>query len=124
MSEPAPSRAKFSLRTLFILVGVICFAVGSYAVGRRLMNAEREVRKLQSEVGVLTIDDRTKVHVVAVDVDDPNTWRWRLFIPRGHKYSWNIAAENISKDHPPQQAGIAGFSNEPYWERDNEVLVT
>jgi hypothetical protein len=88
------------------------------------MDAEREVRKMQKEVGVLTIDDRTKVHVVAVDVDDPNTWRWRLFIPKGHKYSWNIAAENIPKDHPPQNAGITAFSNEPYWERDNEVLVT
>jgi hypothetical protein len=123
MSEPAPPRAKYSLRTLFILVAVICFAVGSYVIGRRLANAEREVRKMQREAGVLTIDDRTKVHVVAVDVDDPNTWRWRLFIPKGHKYSWNIAAEKIPKDHPPQQAGISGFSNEPYWERDNEVLV-
>jgi hypothetical protein len=124
MPEPIPRRAKFSLRALFILVAIICFAAGTYVVGRKLADAEREVRKLRNETGALSIDDPTKVHVIAVPVDEPNTWRWRLFIPKGHKYSWNIAAEQIPRNHPPQKPGMAGFSNEPYWERDNELLVT
>jgi hypothetical protein len=124
MPDPNPPRAKFSLRTLLVLVAVICFAIGSYVVGRKLSDADREIRKLRNEVGVLTVDDPTKVHVIAVNVDEPNTWRWRLFIPKGHKYSWNIAAENIPRHEPPPKSGTAGFSNMPYWERDNELLVT
>src|SRR4051794_22073185 len=100
MPDPIPPHAKFSLRTLFILIAVICFAIGTYVVGRRLANAEREVRKLRNETGVLTIDDPTKVYVIAIDVDEPNTWRWRMFIPKGHKYSWNIAAEKIPRFNP------------------------
>jgi hypothetical protein len=124
MTDPIPPRAKFSLRTLLIVVAVICLAIGSYVVGRKLGTAEREVRKLRNETGVLTVDDPTKVHVIAVGVDEPNTWRWRLFIPKGHKYSWNIAAENIPRNKPPQKAGTSAHSSEPYWERDNELLVT
>jgi hypothetical protein len=124
MPDPTSPRARFSLRTLLILVAVLCFAIGSYVVSRKLSDAERELRKLRNEAGVLAVDDRTKVHVISVDVDEPNTWRWRMFIPKGHKYSWNLAAKQIPRFQPPQQAGMSGHSNEPYWERDNEVLVT
>jgi hypothetical protein len=79
---------------------------------------------LRDETGRLTIGDRSQVHVINVAVDEPNTWRWRLFIPKGHKYSWNLAAENIPQLEVPQEAGVKAVSYEPYWERDNEVLVT
>jgi hypothetical protein len=124
MTEQIEARAKFSLRTLLIVVALVCFAIGTYVVGTRLANAEREVRKLRNESGFLTIDDRSKVHVIALGVDEANTWRWRLFIPKGHQYSWNIAAEKIPKNDVPEKAEIRGISNEAYWEQDNEVLVT
>jgi hypothetical protein len=72
----------------------------------------------------LTVDDRGQMHVVAVPADEPNTWQWRLFIPQGHRYSWHIAAEDIPQQSVPEKEGVTGYSNEPYWERDNEVLVT
>jgi hypothetical protein len=93
-------------------------------VGTRLNEAERELRKLRSETGHLTIDDRSKIHVINVAVDEPNTWRWRLFVPKGQQYTWNLAAEDIPESDVPQRAAIRAGSNEPYWERDNEVLVT
>jgi hypothetical protein len=117
-------RAKFSLRLLLVLVAIVCLAIGSYVVGTKLANAERELRKLRNETGALTVSDRSKVHIISVDTGEPNTWRWRMFIPKGHKYSWHIADENIPKNDVPTRAGIGGFSNESYWERDNEVLVT
>jgi len=124
MTDPVPPRARFSLRTLLILIAVLCFAIGTYVVSKNLSDARRELRKLRNETGALAVDDPTKVHIVSVPVDEPNTWRWRMFIPKGHKYSWNIAAEQIPRNEPPQQGGMSGHSNEPYWERDNEVLVT
>ena len=124
MPEVAPYRARYSLRTLLILVAFACLAIGLYVVGTRLADAERELRALRNETGNLTINDRSKVHIIAVDVDEPNTWRWRLFIPKGHQYSWKAAAEKIPRYDVPQNAEITAVSNEPYWDRDNEVLVT
>lgn len=47
-----------------------------------------------------------------------------MFIPKGTKYQWNIACENIPQTTPPATAGITGISNETYWETDTNVLVT
>ena len=117
-------RPRFSLRTFFLVVTAVCFAVGLYVFGKRYIEIQREVRKLRSEVGYLTIDDPSKVHVLAIDTGEPDTWRWRIFIPQGHRYSWHIAAENIPRDDVPKTGGTSGVSNEPYWEHDNEVLAT
>jgi len=110
-------------------VAVVGVIVGSYVVGTRLRKAERELKVLRDETGRLTIGDRSQVHVINVRVDEgtadeSNTWRWRLFLPKGHKYSWNLAAEKIPQLDVPQEAGVKAISNEPYWERDSEVLVT
>src|SRR5689334_24788641 len=83
MSAPAPTRARFSLRTLFILITVICVAIGTYIVSKNLCDARRELRKLRNETGALNVKDPTKVHVIYVPVDEANTWRWRIFIPKG-----------------------------------------
>jgi hypothetical protein len=107
-----------------ILVAVAGVLIGSYVMGTRLKQAERELKALRDETGRLTIGDRSQVHVINVAVDEPNTWRWRVFIPKGQKYSWNLAAEDIPQLDVPQQAGVKMISNEPYWERDNEMLVT
>jgi len=127
-------RVRYSLGTLLILVAVVGVIVGSFVVGTRLRRAERELKALRDETGRLTIGDRSQVHVINVRVDEdtaadvtgdkPNTWRWRVFIPKGQKYSWNLAAKDIPQLDVPQEAGVKVTSNEPYWERDNEVLVT
>ena len=122
-------RVRYSLGTLLILVAVVGVIVGSYVMGTRLRRAERELKALRDETGRLTIGDRSQVHVINVPVadvtgDEPNTWRWRLFIPKGQKYSWNLAAKDIPQLDVPQEAGVKVISNEPYWERDNEMLVT
>jgi hypothetical protein len=122
--KSGPRRWAFSLRTLLLVVLVLCVALGFYLTGRRLREAERELRVLRDETGRLSVEDRTQFHAIALDGDEPNTWRWRLFIPKGHRYSWNLAAEDIPQHDPPRRAGTQGISNEPYWEQDNEVLVT
>jgi hypothetical protein len=122
--EAGPVRAKYSLGTLLLVVAAAGVIIGSYVVGMRLKQAERELKVLRDETGRLSIGDRSQVHVIHVAGDEPNTWRWRLFLPKGHKYSWNLAAEEIPQFDVPQKAGVKVTSYEPYWERDNEVLVT
>ena len=93
---------RYRLRTLLIVVAVVGVTVGSYVAGTRLRRAERELQVLREETGRLTIGDRSKIHVINVAVDEPNTWRWRVFIPKGQKYSWNLAAKDIPQFDAPQ----------------------
>ena len=122
MKTPRPFR--FSLREVFLLMLAFCVAIGYYLTSRRLREAEQELRVRRDETGYLSVDDRTQLHAITVDTDEPNTWRWRLFVPKGHRYSWNIACDFIPQNDVPQRPGASGVSNEPYWETDNEVLVT
>jgi hypothetical protein len=124
MSKPASRHGSYNLRTLLVVVAVICFAVGSYVVGSRLQEAEQEVRQRRSETGELTIEDRSKVHIVAVEADEPNTWHWRMYLPKGARYQWNIAIDEIPRYSPPRRAAMSGVSNERYWEQENEVFIT
>jgi len=71
--------------------------------------------------------DHPKIHAILLDSDEPNTWRWKLFIPKGNRYVWKLAYDDIPQFAPPvPRVGryTTGISNEPYWDRDNEVLVT
>lgn len=117
-------RWHFSLRALLVAIVIICAVIGYIVLGRDLYQTRKDLRTLRAETGHLSIDDRSQLHAIAVEVAEPKTWRWRIFIPKGHQYSWNIAGEEIPKDEPPSGPSITGMSNEPYWERDNEVLVT
>ncbi len=118
---------RFSLRGLLLLITVVALGVGLFVVSRRAQEAETNLAVIREEfghvLGRLTIGDPTQVHVRALHADEPNTWRWRMHIPKGHKYAWKAAHSNIPGDGVPKHA-VAGFSNEPYWETDNEVLVT
>ena len=55
--------------------------------------------------------------------DEPETWKWRLFLPKGHRYGWRGAASQIPRNTVPRETW-GGDSNAPYWEQDNEALVT
>ena len=125
-------RVTFSVLGLLLLVLVAAVIIG-YAVNasrlyeaqRQLSEANRQLEILRQETGQLTIKDRTKFHAVAVPVDEPNTWRWRIFLPKGHRYAWRIATKDIPPNSVPNKdVGTAGITNAPYWETDNEALVT
>ena len=121
---PSKFRLRFSLLSFVIAVTAICLAVSHWHTSRQLATAQRQLRQLRDELGYITIKDRTRFHAVALDSGEPNTWRWRLFIPKGARYKWNIACQDIPRNSPPSRAGTTTVSNEPYWNSDNEVLVT
>ena len=122
--EPAIIRPRFSLLTFLLCATVICLGISHWNTTRELASAQDELRVLRDEQGQLSIDDESKFHAVAIESPEPNTWRWRMFVPKGNRYKWNIACEKIPKNSPPSKAGVAGFSQEPYWETNNTVLVT
>jgi hypothetical protein len=123
MSAISASRGRFSfsLRS-FLLVLIIGVVVASHMLtSYRLREATRTISQLRRELGELDVQDRAQLHALALDTGDPNIWRWRMFLPRGVRYSWNIAAKQI-----PQQGrakpGVTGFANVPAGE--TELLVT
>jgi hypothetical protein len=114
---------RFSLRTLLLLVVIVCIAIPLGMQSYKLHRAETELRQLRNEVGYLSIDDRSKVHVIAVDMDEPDTWRWRIFLPQGIRYSWCFGFGDIPQKGVPQPK-LRHVSNEPYSDEDVEVVVT
>lgn len=116
-------RWRFSLRTLLLIVVVVCIAIPMAMQTIKLYRAEVELRQLRNEVGYLSVDDRSKVHVIAVDMNEPNTWRWRIFLPQGVRYSWCLGFGDIPAKGVPEPK-IKHTSNEPYSDEDVEVVVT
>jgi len=125
MDKPPPKlRVRFSLLSFLLASATICLAVSHWHTSRQLATARVELRKLRDELGYLSIDDQAKFHAVAFESGTPNTWQWRLFVPKGARYQWNIACDEIPQDSPPARAGVTAVSYEPYWETANEVVVT
>ena len=122
--ETVKIRPRISLLTFLLLATVLCLSISHWITSRELSSAQKELRILRDEQGHLSVEDETKFHAVAIDSDEPNTWRWRLFLPKGARYQWNIACDEIPQNSPPMHAGVVGVSNEPYWETGNIVLVT
>lgn len=122
--EKSPPRFRFSLLTFLLAATIVGVTVSQWRTSRRLATANSELRQLRDLFGVLSVEDRSKVHAVAIEADEPDTWRWRLFLPKGARYEWNIAAEGIPQHAPPNTPAWGSASNEPYWQTENEVLVT
>ncbi|MGD0088477.1 MAG: hypothetical protein ABSE73_01025 [Planctomycetota bacterium] len=83
ISAPAKPRwrLQFSLRTLVLLTitaGALLLFGMSY---RETLALREETKRLRDALGVLTITDSKKVHVVAGRTDEDKVWRWRVFCP-------------------------------------------
>ena len=63
------------------------------------------------------------VQVTALDVREPMTWQWRVHLPKGCKYAWNVARGVIPADGFPEHPW-ACISSEPYWETGLDAILT
>lgn len=109
MTDEAPNTApnrmtprrrwwQFSLLNL-MLVSVIVCVTAAYLRSRQEILEERqamqlehakhdarlgEIKKLQDRLGILTVTDKSKVHIKArlQDNNDRFQWRWRIYLPQ------------------------------------------
>src|SRR5688500_18999793 len=116
------SRWKFSLRTLLLIVVIVCLAIPLVLQSFELRRVEAELKQLRNATGQLTVDDPTKVHVIAVEMDEPNTWRWKMFLPKGVRYTWCLGYGDIPAQGVPRPK-MESTSNEQYSETQAEVLI-
>jgi hypothetical protein len=122
-SSPALRGWRFSLQTLLLVFAIICLAVPLILQSLKLRDARVELRQLRDQLGYLTVDDRSQVHIIAVDMNEPDTWRWRMFLPQGARYTWCLGYGDIPAKGVPKPK-ISSTSNEPYSETETEIVVT
>jgi hypothetical protein len=92
---------QFSLFTLFAVIVAVCLVAAWYGEKMRRVSAEQatrerdaEIRELRVILGILddrgkflTVDDKKKVHIRFIPVDELH-WRWQVFLPPGT--AWDI----------------------------------
>jgi hypothetical protein len=96
--RPRRWRFQFSIRSLLLFTLIIALALTSVLMYRRMADAERELVNLRNLVGFLKIDDENLFYVIALESNEPWTWRWRVYLPAGYKYGWYLGNGDISPD--------------------------
>jgi hypothetical protein len=95
-----PRFLRFSLLSLLAMAALACFAAAYYGVVRRHAAAQRQVAELkettarqaeqivalQTELGHLTIEDRSKVHLLELPTPGGREWKFRVYLPPGKKW--------------------------------------
>jgi hypothetical protein len=101
-------RVQFSLGTL-IWMTITAGALALFGLSYRETLALREGnRALRDHLGLLTIGDSQKIHVVAAKTEDELTWRWRVHLPPGRKFRLDSRLLNIPPANMPSKAGYWG----------------
>jgi len=80
-------RPRFSLLTLLLLTTIVAMGVTVWRLGIEIVPLREEVGRLRDEAGRLSIDDPTRIHAVAVNMAEPDRYRWRVWVPQGRNYS-------------------------------------
>ena len=104
-SELVPNdrkRFQFSIRSLLFFTLIAALVTTSLLMYRRMSKAERELITLRNEAGYLKIEDEKLFQAIALDCPEPLTWKWRVFMPKGSKYSWNLASGDIPESSIPK----------------------
>jgi hypothetical protein len=117
MDEPQPvsnrsRRPRISLLSAFLLMTIVGMAIVIIQLWRELGPLRDEVHRLRNEMGVLVVDDPTKIHAIQVNTRDELTWKWRVWIPPGRKCVIRAFSDGIPKKGFPQQGGSL-FIHEP-----------
>jgi len=98
-------RPRISILTALLLMTIASMAIVMAQMGRQAAAMRRELKTLRTEVGVLTIDDDSKIHVVQVREPGAYRWNWRIWLPKGRDY-WLCASQKA----PPKGITKRQFS--------------
>ena len=116
-------KLQFSIRSLLLLTLIVALALTSVLMFRRMSQAETELVKLRNEAGYLTITDETVFQGIALHCDEPLTWKWRCYLPKGSKYSWSVGSGMIPKTGVPADCNASGQDMLPR-PKGTEVILT
>jgi hypothetical protein len=92
---------RFSLLTILLLTALVACGFTIWQLWREVRPLRAEVARLRAEVGQLTIEDTDKAYAIQVHTFDDDTWKWRIYLPPGRKYSLHTRSGNL-----PSPVGI------------------
>jgi hypothetical protein len=85
-APPQRHRLRFSLLTAILLTTIAGMGVALWRLNGELAPLREEVLRLREEQGRLTIADPNKIYAIRVMTEEPNAWRWRVYLPPHQKY--------------------------------------
>jgi hypothetical protein len=78
-------RPRISLLSAMLLMTLVAMAIVIVTLGFEVAPLRHEVRRYRSELGILTVDDPTRVHGVQFPAAEAG-WKWKLYFPPGGNY--------------------------------------
>ncbi|WP_254507914.1 hypothetical protein [Anatilimnocola floriformis] len=88
--------------TIVILIGAV-FLWRSTSTRSELT---REHDRLANKVGRLQIKDPTKIHLLAINTDDPQHFAWRAYFPPNYHYAYSCSSGGGSGSNSSAWEGI------------------
>lgn len=110
-------RFRFSILNMLMLMTIIALAISVVLLWRKVGPLRAEVRRLRDEVGVLAVDDESKIHIIRVNTRDELTWKWRVWVPQGKALEVRCTDDIGSKAGSVNGSSIATSSG-TIWLRD------
>lgn len=78
------------LLNLSLLLAALVGAALAFAEQRRVAAIAGEHQRLTGLVGNLSVEDETKIHVLAIDTGEPMHFLWRIFVPANVDLRWQF----------------------------------
>lgn len=99
---------RFSLLTLVLATTIVALGITVYLQHRELAPLRMENQRLRAEIGELTVEDPSKLHVIAVEKPGGYRWEWRIHYPEGHDW-WIHLAEHVPNNTLPAKSDAEAF---------------
>jgi len=111
MNNPSTNRRllplRFSVLNILLVMTLVASGITIWRLWREVVPLRSDIRSLRSQLGVLTIDDPQKVHIV--QVPSPGfLWNWRVYLPAGHDY-WLSASRRSNSETGPEMVHASVF---------------
>ncbi len=101
---------QFSLMNMLLVAVIFGFGIAHFTLSQKLFDTQRQLReeqikqdsqqwqinRLQAELGVITVTEPTKVHLLLLNTGDTHHWKWRVYWPPANSScSLNLAVGKI-----------------------------
>ncbi len=97
-------RLRFSILNLLLAMAIVALGVSLYLSQQKLQRANLELRELRSLAGHLTIDDPTKVQVIAVPMAEKHRYRFHIYLPAAHNYELFTYKGKLTAERLPERS--------------------
>jgi hypothetical protein len=113
-------RFQFSLRSLLLFILIVALILTSVLMYRRMSEAEQELVKLRKIAGYYKVEDKNLLYAIAIETNELLSWRWRVYLPAGHKYTWHYYSGNIPdyNDMPKSSGNFGDAASRTYGEEE------